>query len=641
MASSVSSNDAVADYMQRLYALGEVRGITANVFTGNRDVIEAIIGDNNVDGELWSKNDFVTMENELADDEGRRVSSIHTTTLAVKNSTLTSPFFDSDTGELENAMVVQGNVPASVYLDQTSADLDTDIQAALAKQLSFGLDSAAGVMKNCIAAHNVIHSLLLSALVYFRAKIVESGSSLADNEEGKIMTIYRIAHTLAEISSLVQEAKKVSYNLANETRNGGDAVIGEKYIDLTELPVKCIFCNDVDHGPTPIVGQFSDRLRREYIKRNGDIIKKKRNDVQRGGLTDFFITSGANIASKAASTAIQHNYAVNTGERSSIECAFKRAKFDSQVGHLMESYMDSRIRQNETSEQSSCVITDEVVREHEEKAPIREEKVLSPERDNAIKIVAAEVSLSDENKEEQSVKQNLIMQRSQNPLQLAPESSSDKLIRPPAPQRQESTLPAELTRLPVSPIHSPRQDSALPPGLVEMVRPPPPPVSPIHSPRQESALPPGLVEMMRPLPPPVSPIHSPRQDSALPPGLVEMMRPPPPPVSPIHSPRQDSALPPGLVEMMRLPPPPVSPIHSPRQESALPPGLTKPSSPPTSVGSVLEPSQSETERIASEIRRLEMLGYSPSLPAIRGRDHQNRASMKTTVKKFDPRGRYK
>ena len=601
MASSFSSNDAVSDYIQHLYDFDQVRDITASVFTDNRDVIEAVFNDNNIDGELLSKNDFVTMENELADDEGRRVSSMHTTTLAVKNSIMTSPLFVPETGELENAMVVQGNVPVSMYLDQTTANLGADIQAALAKQLRFGLDSAAGVMKNCIAAHNVIHSLLLSALMYFRAKIVESRSSLADNEEGKVMAICRIADTLAEISSLVQEAKKVSYNFADkgEAKNGegkrgaSSVVVGEKYIDLTraKLPAKCNFCNVAGHGPTPIVGQFLERLQEEYIKRNDDMVKEKRSAVQKGGLSDIFITrsSGApqannNIASKAASAAIQHNYAVNTGERSSIECAFKRAKFDSQVGHLMQSYTDSRIRQLEYHQQQqqqqqqqqetpgqTCAITEE--RERRDECRYEVERDSEAAKDNGERI-----NLPEENRGEQpnfrvvqgidakapqSLVQNVIMQQLQD--QLAPPQL--KTTAAAAAAAAESAVPADYTEL-------------------TRPRPPLPLVSPILSPAPQRQEVPAAAAA----------------ESAVP------------------------ALPPDYIEKMKLPPL-LSPIRSP--------------SATTLVGSVLEPSQSETERVASEIRRLEMLGYSPSLPAIRGRDRQNRASMGAAVKKFGPRRKYK
>ena len=644
MASSFSSNDAVSDYIQHLYDFDQVRDITASVFTDNRDVIEAVFNDNNIDGELLSKNDFVTMENELADDEGRRVSSMHTTTLAVKNSIMTSPLFVPETGELENAMVVQGNVPVSMYLDQTTANLGADIQAALAKQLRFGLDSAAGVMKNCIAAHNVIHSLLLSALMYFRAKIVESRSSLADNEEGKVMAICRIADTLAEISSLVQEAKKVSYNFADkgEAKNGegkrgaSSVVVGEKYIDLTraKLPAKCNFCNVAGHGPTPIVGQFLERLQEEYIKRNDDMVKEKRSAVQKGGLSDIFITrsSGApqannNIASKAASAAIQHNYAVNTGERSSIECAFKRAKFDSQVGHLMQSYTDSRIRQLEYHQQQqqqqqqqqetpgqTCAITEE--RERRDECRYEVERDSEAAKDNGERI-----NLPEENRGEQpnfrvvqgidakapqSLVQNVIMQQLQD--QLAPPQLKTTAA---AAAAAESAVPADYTEL-------------------TRPRPPLPLVSPILSPapqRQEvpaaaaaaaaeSVVPADYTELTRPRPPLplVSPILSPapqRQEVPAAAAAAESAVP---------------ALPPDYIEKMKLPPL-LSPIRSP--------------SATTLVGSVLEPSQSETERVASEIRRLEMLGYSPSLPAIRGRDRQNRASMGAAVKKFGPRRKYK
>ncbi len=44
-------------------------------------------------------------------------------------------------------------------------------------------------MKNCIAVHNIIHSLLLSVLTHFKVKILEGGSSLGENEEGKVMAI--------------------------------------------------------------------------------------------------------------------------------------------------------------------------------------------------------------------------------------------------------------------------------------------------------------------------------------------------------------------------------------------------------------------------------------------------------------------
>ncbi len=102
--------------MQLIYAFDQVRDITANVFTDDKDVIKAAIDDNNVDGDLWSKKDFVTMENELVDDDGRRVLNTHTTTVTVKNPLVKSPFFDPDTRRLKKAMVVQGNVPVSVWM---------------------------------------------------------------------------------------------------------------------------------------------------------------------------------------------------------------------------------------------------------------------------------------------------------------------------------------------------------------------------------------------------------------------------------------------------------------------------------------------------------------------------------------------
>ena len=559
----MSSSDAVAEYIQRLTTFDQVKDINANVFTENREVIEAVINDNNVDGELLSKNDFVTMENELVNDEGMRISSTHTTTIAVQNSTVTYPHFEPDTGELKNAMVVQGNVPVSLYLSQTSAGLDADIQAALDKQLRFGLDSAAGVMKNCIAAHNIIHSLLLSALMFFRSKIVENGSSLADNEEGKIMAICRIANTLIEISSLLQEAKKVSYKLVDEseTKNEeeGDAssvAVGEKYLTKTKLPAKCNFCNVAGHGPTPVVGQFSDKLRKEYLTRNEDIIKKKRNAVQKGGLNDIFITRSSGASLKAASVAIQYNYAVNNGERSSIECAFKRAKFDSQIGQLIQNNMDSRIQEapEEVVEHTDEIAGSNAVAESSETNP-SPEQVATNENEEQSDMTLNEISGVDL---EEFVKRVFPQFTDEENNIMSEEEMMKTLIE--VPNNADQVAAGEEKESNVEKVSQP---------LVKKLK----------LQRIQDQLTPPQLELTRPLPF-ISPLRSPA---------------PPPPTGPSYG------------EM-------VNPL-------------------PLSVGSVLEPSQAETDRVASEIRTLEMMGQSPSLPAIRGRDRQNRASMKKFVKK--------
>ena len=673
MASSSSSTDAVAGYIQRLNTLGQVEDITTNAFTHNIDEIKHANKINNIDDEPWSKNDFVTMENELSDDNGNRVSSMPTTTLAVRTSDLKSPFFDPDTGELVNAMVVQGNVPFSAYLDQALTDLDADILTALTKQLNFGLDSAAGVMKNCIAAHNVIHSLIVSVLMYFREKIVENRSSLADNEEGKVMAICRIADTLSEISSLIQEAKRVSYKLADD---GGvsTTVVGERYIDpiRAKQPAKCNFCSVAGHGPTPIVGHFLDRLQKEYIKRNVDIVKEKRSAVQKGGLTDIFITRSSGvpqaIASKAASAAIQHNYAANTSERTTIECAFKRAKFDSQVSHLMRRYTDSKTRQFEyqyglQEQQESPGRTekiDERKSEHEEEVTTKSRAVspkekenegfLTPERENA----SVRMYLPDENEEKQPNVQQIFAKSSQF---LTPNLTMQRFQDQLAPPQLETTVETTLSS-----------------GSTEPIRPLPPhsftgslspPLSPIHSPepqvqqtsvaesgatllsyyadryshyakrysyyadayKQASAAESGdaLLSYYADRYSHYSKRYSYYADAYA--ELILQSRPSSlPHISPIHSPEPQRRGP--VVE--------TGPISHPSYDEQVKPSLLSPiHSPP--IGSVLEPSQSETDRIASEIRGLERLGFSPSLPAIRGRDRQNKASME---KEFDSRSRY-
>lgn len=239
------------------------------------------------------------------------------------------------------------------------------------------------------------------------------------------------------------------------------------------------------------------------------------------------------------------------------------------------------------------------------------EEFLSPERNNANQVNVVEVAtkgngerinLPDENggvqpkfeivhridaKAPQSIFQNKIMQRFQD--QLAPPQFKTAAETIPALPTNYAKLAKPLPL--ASPTHSPAPQRHATAPTAESV----------------NTLSPGFVELTRPLPL-ISPIHSPVPQRQT---LVVETAP---------------ALPPVYLQKMK-PLPLISPLRSP-PATAL-------------VGSVLEPSQSETERIASEMRRLEMLGYSPSLPAIRDRDRQNRASMGTVVKKFDPRRMHK
>ena len=570
MANYSSPNDTENKYIALLNSFDNVRDITTKVFTDDTYEIETEIINNNIDNDLWSINDFVTMENQLVNKEGKRVSSMCTTSSVVKNSDINPPTFNPDTGELENAMIVQGNVPVSSYLKQVKND--DDIKKALAKQLRFGLDSASGVMKNCIAAHNVIHSLLLSLLVYFRTKIVKS-SFFVDNEEGNVMMFCRIMDTLAEISAVIKKAKNISYKLADGGGLKDSVIVGEKYIDLTraKLPSKCTFCNITGHGTTPIVEQFSDRLQKEYIKRNKSIIEEKRNAVQKGGLTDIFITRSGNAASTAA---IQHNY---DAEQSSMECAFKRAKFDSQVDYLIKkSYSEDIPKPIDAKPPQSQTL---IMQYQDQLAPPPQLDITVPTESSI-----GSPSHSEEITNEPSPIFKLVQRTDAKP----PQSHTQKLIMQyrdqlaPPPQL-DITAPAELSEKKI--------EEFVKKNLPQFID------------KDKNIL--SEEAMMKVL----------TQDKELP-TYIEMMRPLPF-LSPI-SPNVLESETEKIASEMGREIPPISPT----------------------IASVLEPSQSETEKIASDIHKFEMLGYSPSLPAILDRDRRNRTSMRMAVKKKIPKNNY-
>ena len=384
MAVAGSANDAVAEYLDNLYSFDSVQDnetANAKVFTEDRKVVTTVV-EKNIIGELWSEADFLTSENILSDGPGQqRISSLHTVTLLTKNSKLTTPSFsfDNEDVQLSGLWKSLGATPSadSMVFPDNSVDDDKSLEA-VKRQLVFGTDVAAEVMKNCIASHNVIYSFLYSLLQFFRTKVVES-EYFDDDAKGQDMMVCRVIEVCAEILALIQESKKATSSSLDMSKcsdvNKADAVLTEAaYLKATgAIPPKCRYCKTGGHGYSPILGQFNSAIRKEYWKRNEKQINEFK-DAHKTVTPDNFITRSAppnrKRAGKVETVASQSNEFICPTESSNIECALRKATFNSQVTSLMRDYLDSQkqAEQQQRREDEARTMISEAQRQGPEEA---------------------------------------------------------------------------------------------------------------------------------------------------------------------------------------------------------------------------------------------------------------------------------
>lgn len=399
MAAFSSANDAVAEYLAKLYSFDSVQDnetVNANLFTDDREAVTKVV-ENNIVDELWSEADFLTSENILSDGPGQqRISSLHSITLLTKSSKITTPSFLESVNKEGNEDVQLTGLWKSlgatpVDMEFQDGVLDDESLEAVKKQLFFGTDVAAEVMKNCIASHNVIYSFLYSLLQFLRAKVVES-ECFHDDAKGKDMLVCRIIEVCAEIVALIQESKKAT---SSSLIHKADAVLTEaaylkavgKRKSVTALPPKCQYCKTTGHGYTPILGQFSSAIRNEYRKRNEIQITEYKN-VHKTVIPDNFITRSAlpnkKKAGKVEMAASQTSEFIDPIESRNIKRALRRATFNNQVTSLLTDYLDSKkqIEQQRCRDEEMSVRLEAPAQEleHEEATTMPEEQQVIDER---------------------------------------------------------------------------------------------------------------------------------------------------------------------------------------------------------------------------------------------------------------------
>ncbi|KAK3894161.1 hypothetical protein Pcinc_002069 [Petrolisthes cinctipes] len=584
---------------------------------------------------------------------------------------------------------VIGNVPVDSHLDMSALNLDPDLREAITKQLRFELDAASDIIKNYIASHNVMHSFAFSALRLFSDRINEKRGAWTDQEEGNFMAVCRVVDTCADVAVLIKEAKTTMANIMDK-EIGGDApvVVGSKYIESTVTgkgggPTRCNLCGDVGHGSTPILGQFSDRLRKEYTKRNEYAVKEKKRKQMSEGMCDMFVVRSAAkggecfAADTTASTrAVQQNIHGLNEDTSSIENARRRipsgaGRAISELvfgGEQQETAADKRegvLHRYESGggeEETLTLYPADAVKEtrgrqllaYDQVCPVLSPLLESPERRAPTRTptydrVRPVLSLLPESPERRSPTRTPAYDRVRPVLLPPPESPERRAptwtptydrVRPvlsPLPESPDRHLTSPATqRRRVLASKAKRQQ---PPA--SKARRQQPPLS--KASRQQPAPKQPPTEKMTPGP---SVPRPPRRHYAalVLPSITTQGEgdPPSTPVFKVVPKQQQSSAtmtPRDLVFrnlQERLWPPSSIPVDGSEDDDYTTSSREEPSDSSFFV-SRIAPTLANTDRITSNVRQLESHSFSPSAPAVTDRDRANRTAINKTLREYVPR----
>lgn len=190
------------DAAQRLYE--SVTSARFPVFTQNKDVTKKVFKEITP---VIEKDDYLTIENIIADPDGKRISSLLALDVTLQACSLKHPLVkDENTTTLfgvENAMAIPIDNIVEVPFSEK------DLEVALRNQIRFGFDPVTEILKNCCTSHTVIHSVLRGALQTLYDKTMEWGMKQLE-ERGQEMSLCAVLNAVSEVGAIVKEAKEAT-----------------------------------------------------------------------------------------------------------------------------------------------------------------------------------------------------------------------------------------------------------------------------------------------------------------------------------------------------------------------------------------------------------------------------------------------
>nr|BDT62702.1 MAG: wsv131-like protein [Metapenaeus ensis nimavirus] len=228
------------------------------IFTSNRNITKKAYG---ALAGVTEKDDYITLENVIADGEGKRITSLLTMDLLLESCNLRQPKVDAETNVLsglECAMAVPTNdivlAPQSV-----SAVLNGAAELAMRDQMRFGFDPITEILKNCCASHTIMHSFLKSALLALYERIRNWGPSQLETH-GQEMALCAALEIVSSICQIVHEAKQ-----ATTHRDVGTSVTASNGRTRgVSSAMTCTRCKAKGHGLSPVVQPLIDQIDKRY-----------------------------------------------------------------------------------------------------------------------------------------------------------------------------------------------------------------------------------------------------------------------------------------------------------------------------------------------------------------------------------------
>lgn len=260
-----------------------VAGYESTIFTSNMESTRNAARLLFPDAKATGANDYITMENIIADPNGQRISSLLTMNVALKKCTLKQPRVDADGSTLSDLDTAAALPPDYVVEspDDVLATGDGSVDEVVRSQLRFGFDPATEILKNCSAMHTVIHSFLRSALQILYEKVKEWGSVQLEKpgQEMALCKVIEICDTICEAIKLAKDATSCNERVEQELlgKNGGS----------------CGMCKRKGHGSSTIVAPFIKCVNDRYsisTQRASDRIVRAANS--NGGVPEEFLVRG-------------------------------------------------------------------------------------------------------------------------------------------------------------------------------------------------------------------------------------------------------------------------------------------------------------------------------------------------------------
>lgn len=257
------------------------------------------------------RDDYITMENVIADPNGKRISSLLTMRVILETCNIKHPSVDGAAlSGLENAMAV----PPDFIIESPDVVLamgDGALDQAVRSQLRFGFDPATEILKNCSASHTVIHSFLKGVLQTLYEKIKAWGSRQLETA-GQEMALCKALEICDAICQVIEEAKQATCNNNRAVVAGG----------------ACGLCKGKGHGRSSIVTPFIRSVDERYKQTS-------QASSWHGGVPAEFLVRGGH-ARKRRSAASNESAVASEWAIQNVRNAAKRAKLNKSVSAIVE-----------------------------------------------------------------------------------------------------------------------------------------------------------------------------------------------------------------------------------------------------------------------------------------------------------------